>query len=386
MSPDIDPPCSLSEADYIKVIESIRQFYRCETRGQLETLIKETLFPLFRVQTFGASWIDFDLGRKTQGHGKTIFQLGYTQEEADAWQKVYPYHEDITRLFATSLRPVLAFDVDLPRSSLQDVMKNFLCDHPQYRKPGFESLHTVTSLIALVDPPDFNIGIGLTRFQPYEDPFTAREVRLAELIRPSLIHALKFIAINEEWKTTRSLVNQLSKTASPMCLIQPQGLITFCNEAFQNITNLKRGQFLPESFRELIKEREEGLTEPACVEAPSDFMDFITLPSGDVHCAWTRLVHSDETEAGCWLLKMKPVADPYLNTMLVMKRAGLTPREKEIAERMCDGLGDSNISQRLFISPATLKNHFKSIYQKLDVHSRTQLMERLRPTSKSERS
>ncbi len=71
---------------------------------------------------------------------------------------------------------------------------------------------------------------------------------------------------------------------------------------------------------------------------------------------------------------MKPVADPYSKTLLIMEQAELTPREIEVATRVCDGFDDAEIAQRLFISPQTVKNHLKGIYKKLDVHSRVQLV------------
>lgn len=53
--------------------------------------------------------------------------------------------------------------------------------------------------------------------------------------------------------------------------------------------------------------------------------------------------------------------------------AALTPREQQIVELILDGNGSQQIAVRLFISLGTVKNHRKSIYSKLGIHSQAEL-------------
>ena len=48
----------------------------------------------------------------------------------------------------------------------------------------------------------------------------------------------------------------------------------------------------------------------------------------------------------------------------------LTPREKEILTLITQGTSTLVIAEKLFISPQTVKNHIKNIYEKLHVHSK----------------
>lgn len=57
--------------------------------------------------------------------------------------------------------------------------------------------------------------------------------------------------------------------------------------------------------------------------------------------------------------------------------ASLTPREAEIATRALTGRRDGEIAAELFISPHTVKHHLKSIYAKLGVHTRAELLDHL---------
>lgn len=50
----------------------------------------------------------------------------------------------------------------------------------------------------------------------------------------------------------------------------------------------------------------------------------------------------------------------------------LSPREEEVLQLFADGLGMTEVAQKLFISAKTVKNHLASIYEKLDARDRTQ--------------
>lgn len=56
--------------------------------------------------------------------------------------------------------------------------------------------------------------------------------------------------------------------------------------------------------------------------------------------------------------------------------AGLSERENEIAMLLLKGYPYKLIASRLYISESTVKTHVQSIYNKLDIHNRTELIER----------
>ncbi|GII96910.1 LuxR C-terminal-related transcriptional regulator [Sinosporangium siamense] len=71
------------------------------------------------------------------------------------------------------------------------------------------------------------------------------------------------------------------------------------------------------------------------------------------------------------------VRDDAARTIAPARLALLTPREIEIATRALTGRRDGEIAAELFISQHTVKHHFKSIYAKLGVHTRAELLDRL---------
>ncbi|MEV5028024.1 helix-turn-helix domain-containing protein [Paenibacillus sp. LPE1-1-1.1] len=56
---------------------------------------------------------------------------------------------------------------------------------------------------------------------------------------------------------------------------------------------------------------------------------------------------------------------------------GLTAREKEVAALVFEGLTNAEIAARLYLSEVNVKKHLKSIFEKQDVSSRTQLVRKM---------
>jgi DNA-binding CsgD family transcriptional regulator/tetratricopeptide (TPR) repeat protein len=77
------------------------------------------------------------------------------------------------------------------------------------------------------------------------------------------------------------------------------------------------------------------------------------------------------TSAGASLAERRRNLVPTQATLTVSSPFGLTSREVEVLKLVAEGLTDSAVADRLFISPRTVSQHLRSIYGKLDVSSRT---------------
>jgi DNA-binding CsgD family transcriptional regulator len=53
--------------------------------------------------------------------------------------------------------------------------------------------------------------------------------------------------------------------------------------------------------------------------------------------------------------------------------ASLTPAERDVVRLVSEGLGNNDISTRLFVSPRTVQSHLTHVYGKLGLTSRVQL-------------
>ena len=59
----------------------------------------------------------------------------------------------------------------------------------------------------------------------------------------------------------------------------------------------------------------------------------------------------------------------------LIQQAGLSARESEVLDHLRQGRAPKTIAKLLFVSENTVRFHIRNIYQKFDVHSRTELME-----------
>jgi DNA-binding CsgD family transcriptional regulator len=59
---------------------------------------------------------------------------------------------------------------------------------------------------------------------------------------------------------------------------------------------------------------------------------------------------------------------------LLCRAYALTPREREVVGALVAGLDTRAVTQRLFISPHTVQDHLKSVFEKVGIHSRRELL------------
>jgi len=61
---------------------------------------------------------------------------------------------------------------------------------------------------------------------------------------------------------------------------------------------------------------------------------------------------------------------------LALEKLSLRPREFEVLQLLSQGLSNAEIGERLFISLSTVKTHISGLFDKLEVKSRTQAIDK----------
>jgi len=133
---------------------------------------------------------------------------------------------------------------------------------------------------------------------------------------------------------------------------EPEGFVrTFIDE----------GEPISKLLLELLKQRGKRLeTErPELLRYVVKLKDLFGGPTAPVP---TARVATIESEAVPWWYAEDPLSE----------------RELEVLQHVARGLSNQEIADKLFLSAGTVKRHMSNIYQKLDVHSRTQALERAR--------
>jgi two-component system nitrate/nitrite response regulator NarL len=79
-------------------------------------------------------------------------------------------------------------------------------------------------------------------------------------------------------------------------------------------------------------------------------------------------------------MKARPVATKKHRRS---RLSALTKRRRQVATLACCGLSNRQIAEKLGVTEGTVKIHLHAIYEKLDIHSRTELTTALTDGGKS---
>lgn len=139
-----------------------------------------------------------------------------------------------------------------------------------------------------------------------------------------------------------------------------KGQVLFQNLPCIEKCGLKKGEFC--QGRCLEKFREAGKNGESAAEG------FFHFPRLDLeHGMADAMIIND----GCHLLTiLHPLENKIAEKMHYYQEIKLTKRELEVASLLLEGLANSEISTRLFISRASLKTHINNIYKKVPVTMR----------------
>jgi DNA-binding CsgD family transcriptional regulator len=184
--------------------------------------------------------------------------------------------------------------------------------------------------------------------------FTERDRLMLNLLRPH------FVALCTAAHNRRVLAALEANEHSPRCVVvvRGEGLIEF---AGADARHLLRRYFasggeglLPDELQSWLRNDLRRLRATNAFPAPSRPLSFKGRGGRLVieRVGATLLIHEEVTH--------------------------LTPRERQILDLVAEGDSNTEIAQRLYISPGTVRIHLQSVYRKLGVRSRTAALARVR--------
>ena len=82
----------------------------------------------------------------------------------------------------------------------------------------------------------------------------------------------------------------------------------------------------------------------------------------------------DRSIMGATIRHMLNEKQSFMDNPAVQKANGMTEREKEVVELICRGMKNKGIAEKLFIAETTVRHHLTSVFNKLEVASRLELV------------
>jgi PAS domain S-box-containing protein len=166
----------------------------------------------------------------------------------------------------------------------------------------------------------------------------------------------------------------------PASLHDVEGRFLHVNEAAERASGQSNAQFLGRHFTDPVPpEAREGVAAQfrRAVERgePTDFETVFVDASG--HLRGVRAQHlplrSGDTIVGVLILAFDARRPPS-GLIGLEPQPQLTPRQQKILGLIAAGLSTAEIATQLTISPETVRNHLRSIFSELRVHTRLEAM------------
>ena len=369
----------LSEQDFNDIVAFNRQLLNCHQRSELNALIQERLLPLLQAKACLYFFTEPSLSK---------FQISEAINVPRETLEFLPHmfaSEPMVPKFLSGHRSVLAYDVDLDRSLSRKAIDQFFRDNPQFESKRSIYVDTVSSGMAATNLPNANIGLVVHRWYSEDIPYTARDVRMLELLWPSIGQTIRSIFLSEELSRYRSFAESLADIASPIALLNAQGRLVYQNRAYEDLfPDCSFNSWLPDELMEMVRGEMSRFGEETFRAEPVE-VSFLHSGQRAYRVSLARV----EVEAGderLWMVRLDLTVDDYSNLILHLQERELSPREVEVCLLMKDGVEPRKAAERLCISYNTIRTHLKKIYQKLDVNTQVQLITYLSRKGVSESS
>ena len=361
------PGANVSEKDMQELLKIVALFHKCRNRRHLKTVFQSNILPILEAQSALYAWIDPELC-----NAQFVDCVNIPRREIPAIRE-FIHHDPRAHAILSHPYPIIARDVFFPEGieefSEQDVFFNERPKHKGYNY--FDTAHPGRITMALRES---SFCAGIHRRQPYAKPWTLRDVRILEFIQPHLMPVLKNIVLAEELVRSKELLMALADCPDAVAVLNPMWQISFCNKEFSNLFGVKTGSVLSGDIREFAdKEKIYKLNSRRKKNRGAECLIFETKNS-DFKVQFNQINGKASDLNESWLLRLGKVKNSDGVDYDFLNSAGLTGRESEICDLAREGLGDREIADELYISPHTVKAHMKKIHEKLEVHTRAQLM------------
>jgi PAS domain S-box-containing protein len=161
----------------------------------------------------------------------------------------------------------------------------------------------------------------------------------------------------------------------PASLHDVEGKFVHMNEAAERASGLSNAQLVGRHFTELLVPEERARVAAQfrlAVERgePTDFETRFVDAGG--HLRGTRAQHlplrSGDAIVGVLILAFD--APPPSDRVGLDPQPRLTPRQREVLDLIASGLSTFEIAKKLTLSTETVRNHLRSVFRELHVHTR----------------
>ncbi len=236
------------------------------------------------------------------------------------------------------------------------------------RNPNSMNFHQINdscTMMELFDTPKQTVAIYFCCLNSKDMRYNQRNIELLKILRATLLQTIKVILSREGCKNQQQIMGRRFEQTEPLAVVSDDGILIHKNSVYDQIVEKVNCTFLATIFSQenSIKLRK---TESYCLLSQlGTHLYEITL----------MLVNQGTNQStSLYLLRFSRITNKTEEIISQLNKAGLTKRELEITTLIYQGINTRDISEKINLSYHTVRNHIKSIYSKLGVSSRSEML------------
>jgi PAS domain S-box-containing protein len=161
----------------------------------------------------------------------------------------------------------------------------------------------------------------------------------------------------------------------PASLHDVEGRFVRVNEAAERASGKSNAQWLGHHFTEPLPPEARGKVAEQFRRAvergePTDFETVFIDASGNLRGVRAQHLPLRRGDAIVGVLILAFAAPPPSQPIALEPQPRLTPRQREILDLIAAGLSTAEIAKKLTLSTETVRNHLRSVFRELNVHTR----------------
>jgi DNA-binding CsgD family transcriptional regulator len=355
-------PDEFTNSDHRQTLAAIEWLNNCQTWSEFDQAIKTALLPLFKCN--GAFY-----GRLS-AEQSTLQLLGNINQSTccqHGWKQ----------LLNIALQELVILDSaddhvveSLPVSAVNDVhcFKEKGGHYRSFDLTWQQSHRNCTVVKVFDDHHQLAFQFYFCRLSNQQQIFNQRDIELLKIMKPVLLQTLRLILFRQETFNSKLTKNFWSNYTDPIIVIRSDGHVIFQSCEFDRVFAQEKQAFLS-SMLALI-----DLLQSNKINGYS----FLSQLGKRLYEIKLTLIHANAGSRHCtYLLHPSRITHKFGKVFNQLDRTRLTHREMEITVLICQGRSAREIAEEISLSYHTVRNHIKSIYSKLGVSTRSELLSRI---------
>ena len=345
-----------ADSDHQKALAVINWLNNCHTRHELNQVIKVALLPMLSCN--GAFYTH------TMGECNSLQLIESVHNSTCCgcrWQSFLKENlQKLAEIRANSSRGMMITDDTIRNDMRTDSLKNPDCSFDQ---PCSLS-HQHGSILTLNEDCEPAYQFHLCNLGYQYQAFNQRGMELLKIIKPTLLHTIRLIQLHEQGYYAPRVMQFCSQQVEPIAVVRSNGEFIFQSHAFKKIIENEKQSLLSHvsALIELIQSKQK------------EWHSFITKLGKRLYEIKLTLVGRPNSQQNTYLMYVSRITHVVGKIFRQFSSKGLTPRELEITMLIYQGMKTREIAETIHLSYHTVRNHIKSIYSKLGVSSRGEML------------